>query len=186
MLRCPWATKSQVEQDYHDQQWGKPTKEDEVLFEFLILEMMQAGLSWRTVLEKREAMRQHFSNFKVEDIAHYDLSTIDQLMQEPSIIRNRRKLEAMVQNAKMFIKVQQEFKTFSQYLWSFTHHAIIDDHPSDPSLIPTQSPLSKQISDDLKARGFKFVGPVIIYSYLEAMGIINNHLEYCVCRNLQK
>ncbi len=182
ITRCSWANNSLIEQEYHDQQWGKPTYDDPLLFELLILEMMQAGLSWQTILKKRESMRTHFDGYNVHKIAAYDQSKLEQLMTEPSIIRNQNKLKAMINNAKMFIRVQKEFKSFSNYLWQFSDYTIVDNQPLKPEHIPTQSPLSERIVQDMKQRGFKFIGPTMIYSYLEAVGVINNHLMSCFVR----
>ena len=180
--RCPWATQSPLEQDYHDQQWGRPTEDDATLFEFLILELMQAGLSWKTILTKQQAFRTHLDQFDYHKIAQYDQDKFNQLMNEHSIIRNRLKLEATINNAQKFIEVQQEFGTFSNYLWAFTDHKVLDYQPETSTEVQTTNQLAKTITKDLKKRGFKFLGPTIIYSYLQAMGLINDHLMDCFVR----
>ncbi len=181
--RCPWANQSSVEQDYHDHQWGRPTKDDATLFEFLILELMQAGLSWKTILTKQQAFQIHLDHFDYHKIAQYDQNKLNQLMQEPSIIRNKLKLEATINNAQKFLEVQKAFGSFSNYLWAFTDYQVIDYQPKTSSEVLTTNDLAKTITKDLKKRGFKFLGPTIVYSYLQAMGLINDHLMDCFVRS---
>lgn len=182
--RCPWANVSALEQEYHDQQWGKPTKDDSVLFEFLVLESMQAGLSWKTILVKREAFRLHLDDYDYHKIAEYDEAKLNQLLQEPSIIRHKLKLQATINNAQRFIEVQKEYGSFANYLWKFTNYQVIDNKPSKMEEIPAYNELAEIITKELKRRNFKFLGPTIIYSYLQAIGIINDHLEFCFVRNI--
>jgi DNA-3-methyladenine glycosylase I len=179
--RCAWAQQSQIEQDYHDTQWGVPTHDDTVLFEFLILEGAQAGLSWRTILEKREGYRQAFDNFAPHKVARYDEQKIQELTNNPAIIRNKLKIRSTVRNAQIFVDIQQEYGSFSNYIWSFVDNTPIVNSWEHDSEVPAQTKLSQTISTDLKQRGMSFVGPTIIYSYLQAIGIINDHITSCVC-----
>ena len=171
--RCSWAGSEEIYIKYHDEEWGVPTYDDEKLFELLILESFQAGLSWITILKKRENFKKAFDNFDVIKVAGYDDEKISELLENKGIVRNKRKVTAAVKNAQLFIDIQKEFKSFSNYIWSFTDGEIIKAE------YLTESELSKKISKDLKKRGMNFVGPTIIYSYLEAIGIINNHQKDC-------
>ena len=177
--RCFWAGGSTLMQQYHDDEWGKPSYHDEYLFEMLILEGMQAGLSWSIVLKKREAMREAFFNFSVDKLSKITEKDITKMMGNPNIIRNRLKLEGLRKNALSFIRVQKEFESFSNYIWHFTNGEIVMNHFSEEEPLLTSSPLSDEISKDLKKRGFTFVGTTIIYSYLEAIGVINDHEDCC-------
>lgn len=179
--RCPWA-KDSFEIQYHDTEWCKPEHDDQKLFELLILEGMQAGLSWNLILKRRAHMQQVFDGFNPNIIASYTQEKTQQLMLDPEIIRNRRKLDMLVANARAFIAVQQEFGSFDKYIWAFTQGKTIDNRLEKTGDMPASSPLSEKVSKDLKKRGFKFVGPVIIYSYLQAVGIINDHLLSCPFR----
>lgn len=177
MKRCFWVDeKSEIYIKYHDEEWGVPKYNDQELFELLILESFQAGLSWLTILKKRENFRKAFDNFNIDKIMNYDENTINKLMQNSDIIRCRRKISATINNAKIFKQIQQEFGSFSTYLWNFTDNKIIKN--TTGKLI-TSSPLSDKISKDLKKRGMKFVGTVIIYSYLQAAGVVNDHDKDC-------
>lgn len=176
---CPWALRSTLEWEYHDTEWGVPLRNDAQLFELLVLEYMQAGLSWQTILQKREAMRSAFDRFSPKIISRYDGEKINKLMNNPSIIRNRKKLEALPVNARAFLRVQQEYGFFWKYLWAFVDHVPLIRSPVEPDDIPTRSELSETISKDMKKRGFVFIGPTIIYSYLQAAGLINDHLVRC-------
>lgn len=171
--RCDWVSDDEIYIKYHDEEWGVPTYDDEKLFELLILESFQAGLSWITILKKRENFKKAFDNFDVFKVAGYDDEKINELLENKGIVRNKRKVTAAVKNAQVFIDIQKEFKSFSNYIWSFTDGEIIKAE------YLTESELSKKISKDLKKRGMNFVGPTIIYSYLEAIGIINNHQKDC-------
>ncbi len=160
---------------YHDEEWGVPEHNDRKLFEFLTLECFQAGLSWECVLNKRKNFCVAFDDFDVEKVSHYDEEKIQQLLNDPSIIRNRLKIKASITNALVFRDIQEEYGSFDKYIWSFTgNQTIIEDYS-----IRTASPLSDQISKDLKKRGMKFVGSIVIYSYLQAIGIINAHGKEC-------
>ncbi|WP_273401812.1 DNA-3-methyladenine glycosylase I [Traorella massiliensis] len=177
MKRCKWVDETnELYVKYHDTEWGVPSYDDHYLFEMLLLESFQAGLSWITILKKREAFREAFDDFDVIKVSQYDETKILSLMSNQKIVRNQLKIRAAVNNAKIFIQIQQEFGSFSNYIWSFTDGKIIYNENDE---LPTTSSLSDQISADLKKRGMKFVGSTIIYSYLQAMGIINDHETTC-------
>jgi DNA-3-methyladenine glycosylase I len=172
--RCCWTNpKSQAYIEYHDKEWGMPVHDDHKLFEMLILESFQAGLSWECVLNKREAFREAFDGFDVHKVSTYDEKKQAELKQNERIIRNQRKIAAAVTNAQIFLKIQKEYKSFSEYLWQFTDHKVIYETGK------TSSELSDKISKDLKTRGMKFVGTTIIYSYLQAVGVIYSHEKDC-------
>lgn len=177
MKRCFWVDEnSQIYKDYHDNEWGVPKYDDHELFELLILESFQAGLSWLTVLKKREAFRKAFNNFDVKKVANYGENKVNELLQNEGIIRSRSKINSAISNAKIFIQIQKEYGSFSKYIWSFTDGKIIKNK-NDKFEVST--PLSDKISKDLKKRGMKYVGTVIIYSYLQSIGIINDHETGC-------
>ena len=177
MKRCFWVDeKSDIYVKYHDEEWGVPKYNDRELFELLILEGFQAGLSWLCVLKKREAFRIAFDNFDVEKVAKYDSEKIENLLKNEGIIRSRNKIESAVNNAKIFIQIQKEFGSFSNYIWGFTEGKIIKNTTEK---MVVSSPLSDKISKDLKKRGMKYTGTVIIYSYLQAIGIIDDHDKEC-------
>ena len=177
MKRCFWVDeKSEIYTKYHDEEWGVPKYDDRELFELLILESFQAGLSWLTVLKKREAFRKAFDNFDIKKIINYDESKITELMNNSEIIRCKNKILATINNSKIFIEIQKEFGSFSNYIWGFTNNKTIKNTTGE---IIVSSPLSDKISKDLKKRGMKYVGTVIIYSYLQAIGIINDHDKTC-------
>lgn len=174
--RCKWVNlKNPLYVDYHDTEWGIPTHDDKTLFELLILEGFQAGLSWECIINKRKAFQESFSNFEVEKVAKYTDEKLNKLKENPQIIRNVRKIEAARINAKIFIQIQKEFGSFSNYIWGFTKGKIVHEEYT----LRTTSPLSDLISSDLKKRGMKFVGSTIIYSYLGAIGIICGHGKEC-------
>lgn len=174
--RCAWA-KTELSIAYHDREWGVPSRDDRLLFEFLILEGAQAGLSWETILRKRENYRKAFDNFEPAKVAKYDQRKVDQLLQNEGIIRNRLKINAAIQNAKAFLKVQQEFGSFSEYLWRFVREKPV--RRKRGALVPVNSSLSDELSKDLLKRGFKFVGTTICYSFMQAIGLINDHDHSC-------
>lgn len=177
MKRCKWVDETnELYVKYHDMEWGVPSYDDHYLFEMLLLESFQAGLSWITILKKREAFREAFDDFDVIKVSQYDEAKILSLMSNQKIVRNQLKIRATVNNAKIFIKIQQEFGSFANYIWSFTDGKIIYNENDE---LPTTSSLSDQVSADLKRRGMKFVGSTIIYSYLQAMGVINDHETTC-------
>ena len=172
--RCNWATDvEEIYIKYHDEEWGVPTHDDQELFEFLVLESFQAGLSWITILKKRDNFKKAFDNFDVVKVANYDENKINELRENAGIIRHKGKITSAINNAQVFMEIQKEFGSFDEYLWGFTEGEIIKAE------YLTESELSKHISKDLKKRGMKFVGPTIIYSYLEAVGIIDNHQKDC-------
>ena len=177
MRRCFWVDEnSQIYKDYHDNEWGMPKYDDHELFELLVLESFQAGLSWITVLKKREAFRKAFDNFDVQKVAKYDENKINELLQNEAIIRSRGKINSAVSNAKIFIQIQKEYVSFSKYIWCFTDGKIIKNKDDKFEL---STPLSDKISKDLKKRGMKYVGTVIIYSYLQSIGIVDDHETTC-------
>ena len=171
--RCSWAGDDETYIRYHDEEWGVPTHDDKELFEMLVLESFQAGLSWITILKKRENFRKAFDGFDVEKVAGYNEEKVEELRQNEGIIRHKGKISSAINNAQIFIEIQKEFGSFDNYIWGFTDGEIIKAE------FKTESELSKNISKDLKKRGMKFVGPTIIYSYLESIGIIDNHQENC-------
>lgn len=181
MNRCHWVDlKEKIYIDYHDHEWGIPVYDDKTLFEFLVLESFQAGLSWICILKKREDFRKSMDDFDPVKIANYKEEKIQELLQNKNIIRNRRKIEATIQNAKIFLKIKKEWGSFSDYIWHFTDRKIIKNVKS---ILLVTSPLSDQISTDLKKRGMKYMGSTIIYSYLQAIGIINDHESSCFLFN---
>ncbi len=177
--KCPWALQSAIEERYHDLEWGVPLHEDQRLFELLVLEGLQAGLSWRTVLQKRDAYRQVFAGFDAEKIAVFDERTLEQCLQNPALIRNRLKMQAIVNNARAYIQLKEQHPSFSDYIWRFTGGEVIRNHWRRPEQIPTETVLSRQLSQALKQQGFKFVGPVICYAFMQAAGLVNDHLIDC-------
>jgi DNA-3-methyladenine glycosylase I len=179
--RCEWAQKNELMAKYHDEEWGRPLHDDQKLFEFLIMEGMQAGLSWLTILKKREAFRLAFDNFDVQKVAAYDQQKVLELMSDPAIIRNRQKIEASINNAKCFLKVVAEFGSFDRYIWSFVNFKPIQNCWTKLSDLPAKTELSDLISDDLRRRGFKFVGSTIVYAHMQATGMVNDHLAHCFC-----
>lgn len=179
--RCNWADKDDLMSAYHDKEWGKPLHDDQKLFEFLILEGMQAGLSWLTVLRKRESFRKAFENFDVHKVVQFDQQKVEELMQDAGIIRNRAKIEAAINNAKCFLKVVEEFGTFDRYIWGFVEGKPIVNRITQQSEMPAKTALSDKISDDLRKRGFKFVGSTIVYAHMQATGMVNDHYTYCFC-----
>lgn len=177
MKRCFWVDeKSEIYVKYHDEEWGVPKYDDRELFELLVLESFQAGLSWITVLKKREAFRKAFDNFNVEKVSAYDEKKVVELLQNKGIIRSKGKVEAAIGNAKVFIEIQKEFGSFSNYIWGFTDNKVIK---ADYANLPASTPLSDTISKDLKIRGMKYVGTVIVYSYLQAIGVVDDHDKEC-------
>lgn len=177
--RCGWCIGDPLYEAYHDEEWGVPVYDDDTLFEFLILETFQAGLSWITVLRKRENFRNAFDNFDYKKIALYNQDKIDELLQNTGIIRNKLKVNATVTNAQAFIKVQEEFGSFSKYIWGFVNGKPIKNALTDYKNAPANTPLSDTISKDLKKRGFKFVGTTVVYAYMQAIGIVNDHEVSC-------
>nr|WP_253308551.1 DNA-3-methyladenine glycosylase I [Rickettsia endosymbiont of Ceutorhynchus assimilis] len=178
MQRCGWA-KSELDILYHDLEWGNPVYDDQKLFEFIILETAQAGLSWSTILKKQENYRNAYDNFDFVKVAAYNDTKKHLLLQNSGIIRNKLKIEASISNAQVFLQIRNEFKSFSNYIWHFTQGEVIYNNFNMLSDIPTQTDLSLIISKDLKARGFKFFGPVTCYAFLQAIGVVNDHITSC-------
>lgn len=177
--RCIWCEKDDLYRKYHDEEWGTPVYDDDTLFEFLILETFQAGLSWYTILSKRENFRKAFDQFDYKKIAHYPESKIQELMQDAGIIRNQLKIRSAVSNALAFMEVQKEFGSFSKYIWAFTDGKPILNYRQSHQDIPATTPLSDAISKDLKKRGFKFVGSTVVYAHMQATGMVNDHVIDC-------
>ncbi|MDD7305160.1 MAG: DNA-3-methyladenine glycosylase I [Peptoniphilaceae bacterium] len=184
--RCDWAKKDLLLQEYHDKFWGKPVYDDRILFKMLVLETMQAGLSWLTVLKKIDNFDRAFDGFDPLIICNYDDKKEQELMEDKGIIRNRLKIKSVKANAIAFLKIVEEFGSFSKYLWAFVDNKVIENKREKSSDIPVRTELSDKISADMKKRGFKFVGSITIYSYLEAVGLVNDHLLSCDFRNLDK
>ncbi|MDO5608635.1 MAG: DNA-3-methyladenine glycosylase I [Capnocytophaga sp.] len=182
IIRCGWCEKDELYRNYHDTEWGKPVYDDGTLFEFLLLESFQAGLSWHTILKKREAFRAAFDTYDYKKIALYDDLKINALMNDKGIVRNRLKIVAAINNAKRFIAIQQEFGSFSRYIWEFVGGKPIVNQPKTMSDVPATTPLSDTIAADLKKRGFKFVGSTVVYAHMQATGMVNDHLVDCHCK----
>lgn len=178
MKRCDWVNlKNPQYIQYHDQEWGVPKHSDQELFELLILESFQAGLSWECILNKREGFRKAYDNFDIEKIVNYDKKKYQELLSDPSIVRNKLKVKASIENSRIFKRIQQEYGSFDAYIWGYTNGKVM----TEDYTMRTTSPLSDEISKDLKKRGMKFVGSKIIYSYLQAIGIIDGHGKECDC-----
>lgn len=182
-VRCKWCVGDALYEKYHDQEWGRPIYDDRKLFEFLLLETFQAGLSWITILRKRENFRKAFDDFDYEKIAAYDQEKVNALLEDAGIIRNRLKIYAAISNAQALIQIRQEFGTFSNYIWKFTGGKPIDNKVKSLSEIKATTSLSDEISKDLKKRGFKFVGSTVVYAHMQATGMVNDHVADCWTRN---
>ena len=177
--RCGWCANNTLYEAYHDEEWGVPVKNDAKIFEFLILETFQAGLSWITILRKRENFRAAFDNFDYKKIAEYDEAKITSLLADAGIVRNKLKVRATVTNAQAFLKVQEEFGTFSRYIWNFVDGEPIKNRVQNYKDAPANTPLSDALSKDLKRRGFKFVGSTVVYAHMQATGMVNDHETKC-------
>ncbi len=188
ICRCEWAGDDPVYIDYHDNEWGRPVHDDNKLFEMLILEGMQAGLSWITVLKKRKAFRTAFDGFDPGKVALYNEEKIEKLMADKGIIRNRKKINAAVHNAKLFLEIQKKYGSFDRFIWQYVDDTPVIGNPESLAEVPVTTPLSDQISRDLKKMGFKFVGSTIIYSFMQAVGMVNDHVVGCHChiKNLRQ
>lgn len=186
---CPWCRNDPLYRRYHDEEWGVPVHDDKVLFEFLILEGAQAGLSWITVLRKRECYREWFAGFDPARVARFGAAHVERMLQDPGLIRHRLKLESAITNAQAFLAVQKEYGSFDAYLWNFVGGQPIVNRPRQLADVPAVTPLAEQLSKDLKRRGFRFVGPTIMYAYMQAMGVVNDHLVSCprhkICAAMQ-
>ena len=176
--RCGWA-QDEPNATYHDNDWGTPQHDDTILFEFLILEGAQAGLSWTTILNRREGYRKAFSNFDAEKVSKYTKKHIEKLLHDESIIQNKLKINSAINNAKLFLKIQDEFGTFDKYLWAFVNHKPMKNKFKKHSELPATSDISEKLSKDLKKRGFNFVGPTICYALMQAIGMVNDHTSDC-------
>ncbi|MGL4365784.1 MAG: DNA-3-methyladenine glycosylase I [Cetobacterium sp.] len=183
MVRCPWCESSDLYRKYHDEEWGKSVYDDRTHFEFLVLESAQSGLSWITILKKRENYRVEYDNFNPDIVALYDENKILKMLENPGIVRYRKKIESSINNAKEFLKIQKEFGSFNEYIWSFTEKKIIKNSWITLNEVPAKTELSDTIAKDLKKRGFKFLGSTTVYSYLQAVGIVNDHLVECEFRD---
>lgn len=177
--RCKWCRSEFLYEQYHDLEWGVPCHSDQKQFEFLVLESAQAGLSWITILKKRENYKEAYDQFCVEQVAAYGQEKIEQLLENKGIIRNRKKIEASIQNARCFLEIQKEFGSFSSYIWSFVGGKPIVNHWQKEEDVPAQTEESRCLSKDMKKRGFQFLGPVILYSHMQAMGLVNDHVVDC-------
>ncbi len=177
--RCKWCVGIDIYEKYHDEEWGVPVYEDQKLFEFLILETFQAGLSWITILKKRENFKVAFDNFDYKKVANYSEDKIQELLLDAGIIRNKLKVRAAVSNAIAFMKVQDEFGSFSKYIWKFTDEKPIQNNRKSLKEVPATTPLSDEISKDLKKRGFKFVGSTVVYAHMQATGMVDDHVANC-------
>lgn len=179
MNRCKWAEYNDLMKEYHDKEWGTPQHDDRMLYELLILEGMQAGLSWNTVLQKRENFRKAFDNFDYSKISKYNEKKVEELLQNEGIIRNRLKIQSVITNAKSFLKVQEEFGSFNNYIWEFVSNKTVHNSWKKLEDLPPNTDLSNKISKDMKKRGFKFIGTTIIYAFLQAIGVVNDHTTDC-------
>lgn len=177
--RCPWCGSDPLYIQYHDREWGVPVRDDKTQFEFLVLESMQAGLSWHIVLKKRENFRKAFDGFDPELVSNYDCEKVEKLVNDAGIIRNRAKILAAINNAKRFLEVQKEFGSFSKYLWGFVDNKSVHNRWETLAELPATTPLSDKISKGLKKRGFKFLGSTVVYAHLQATGIVNDHMADC-------
>jgi DNA-3-methyladenine glycosylase I len=179
LVRCGWSTGDPLLVAYHDEEWGQPVHDDRKLFEFLLLEGAQAGLSWLTILRKREAYRLAFADFDPEKVARYDARSIERLLANPGIVRNRLKIESAPKNARAFLQVQREFGSFARYQWQFVGGEPLRSRPRAPREVPPRTELSDELSKDLKKRGFSFVGSTIMYAYMQAVGMVDDHVAGC-------
>lgn len=178
-MRCAWADSSEAMQQYHDTEWGKPSHDERYFFEMLTLEGAQAGLSWATIINRRKTYRIAYDNFDIDKVADFDANKRAELLEDKGIIRNRLKVDSSINNAKLIQAMHKKGENFFEYIWNFVDNRPIINHYSDMNQVPAQTKLSQQISKDLKKRGFRFVGPTIIYSFLQAVGVINDHLDSC-------
>ena len=177
--RCPWPGRDPLYMDYHDREWGVPLRDDRKLFELLVLESAQAGLSWITILRRREGYRRAFEGFDPQVVARYGEARIASLLEDPGIIRNRKKVESAVSNARAFLGIQEAFGSFSSYLWDFVDGEPVVNNWEEMGSVPAKTPLSETISRDMKSRGFSFFGPVACYAFLQSAGLVNDHLAGC-------
>lgn len=181
LTRCGWVNGDPLYMDYHDNEWGVPVYDDRLLFEYLNLEGAQAGLSWYTILKKRDNYRQAFDHFEAQKIVAYNDKKVEELLQNKGIVRNKLKVNAVITNAKAFFEVREEFGSFSKYIWSFVEGQPIQNHFKELSEVPATTEISDKLSKDLKKRGFKFVGSTICYAFMQAVGMVNDHITSCDC-----
>ena len=182
IIRCGWSEKDDLYRKYHDEEWGKPVYDDATIFEFLVLESFQAGLSWYMILKKRENFKIAFDHFNYQKIALYPDEKIEELMNNAGIVRNKLKILATINNAQKFMEVQKEFGSFSKYIWSFVDEKPIVNHPKTLAEVPATTEISDALSQDLKKRGFKFLGSTVVYAHMQATGMVNDHLTDCHCK----
>lgn len=182
-IRCDWCEKDDLYRNYHDNEWGKPVYDDKTIFEFLVLESFQAGLSWYTILKKRENFRKAFDQFNYKKIAKYSDEKVKSLLQDKGIIRNRLKIVATINNAQKFIEVQKEFGSFSKYIWNFVGGKPIINYPKKLKDVPATTEISDALAKDLKKRGFKFLGSTVVYAHMQATGMVDDHLVDCCCKS---
>ncbi len=181
ITRCGWVNEDPLYIKYHDEEWGVPVHDDRKMFEFLLLETFQAGLSWFTILKKRENFRKAFDKFDYKKVAKYGEPKVEELLQDAGIIRNQQKIRAAINNAQLFMEIQNEFGTFCKYIWGFVDHKPIVNNWKSLTEVPATTPVSDTLSKDLKKRGFKFVGSTTIYAHMQACGMVNDHVEGCFC-----
>lgn len=179
--RCAWAGNDRLYQEYHDKEWGRPVYEDAKLFEFLVLESAQAGLSWITILRKRDNYRKAFAGFDVNKVARFTERKVQTLLKDPGIVRNELKIRAAINNAKKFLQVQKEFGSFSDYMWAFVNHQPLQNQRKHGREIPATTEVSDRLAKDMKARGFKFLGSTTLYAHMQAVGMVNDHVKTCHC-----
>lgn len=177
--RCSWSLSDPIYVDYHDLEWGVPVREDQKQFEFLVLESAQAGLSWLTILKRREGYRRLYAGFDPEQVARFDESRITTMLQDPGIIRNRKKIEASINNAQRFLEIQNQYGSFCNYIWGFVNGKPLVNHFKEMADIPASTPLSDKLAKDMKQRGFRFIGSTILYAHLQATGLVNDHILDC-------
>ncbi|MGX7243834.1 DNA-3-methyladenine glycosylase I [Enterococcus quebecensis] len=178
-VRCDWANGNELEEKYHDEEWGRPEHDDHKLFEMLILESMQAGLSWSTILKKRVTLTSAYDQFDYVKIAEYTQEKIDSLLEDPGIIRNKLKINATINNAQVFMQVQEEYGSFDTFIWSYVDNKPIQNRWKEIGEVPASTELSDRISKDLKKKGFKFLGTTTVYAFMQATGMVDDHLLYC-------
>ncbi len=184
--RCPWSTGHPLLTHYHDTEWGVPLHNDDKLFEFLVMDAFQAGLSWLTILKRREAFREAFEKFDYNKLANYTDAQLENLLKNPAIIRNRLKVWSLRKNAIAFLKIKDNFPSFGHYLWQFVDNVPIHNHYTTQAEVPAKTPLAETISKDLKKRGFTFVGPTIVYAFMQAIGMVNDHVTTCFRHKMLK
>lgn len=177
--RCDWANSNELEKIYHDTEWGIPVHDDQTLFELLILESMQAGLSWSTILSKRSTLSEAYDNFDYNLISNYSENKINDLLNNPGVIRNKLKIKSTISNAEAFLKIQKNFDSFNSYIWGFVENTPIVNHWNSIDDVPASTDLSDKISKDFKKRGFKFLGTTSVYAFMQSVGIVNDHMDYC-------